>query len=188
MMRQAQSALRLLLRLQAARQKTEANSAANERAAWTEHCAIGLMAQALPLRPEKAAISEPSTPEPLAEPEPAEQPEPEPVAAEACASAYPRNAALLRRWQFLPDTIVCFPPDDELYQRPNPVSLDPSPRPWSASQLPVREGGVELASPPPLAGGVRGGVAASRPPDGTRLDRRFAEAPTCLAYSETRQR
>jgi hypothetical protein len=37
MMRQSQSALRLLLGLQAARQKIEANAAALERAAWTEH-------------------------------------------------------------------------------------------------------------------------------------------------------
>ncbi len=41
MMRQAQSALRLLLRMQAARQKLEVNSEARDRAAWTEQCAIG---------------------------------------------------------------------------------------------------------------------------------------------------
>ncbi len=69
MMRQAQSALRLLLRMQAARQKTEANSAASERAAWTEHCAIGLMAQALSPRPEEAAMTEKPTHTPAAEPE-----------------------------------------------------------------------------------------------------------------------
>ena len=58
MMRQAQSAMRLLLRMQAARQKIEADSAAADRAAWTEHCAAGLMAQALPgARP--AAMAEP---------------------------------------------------------------------------------------------------------------------------------
>ncbi len=47
MMRQSQSALRLLLRMQEARQKLEKNQEARDRAAWTEHCAIGLMAQAL---------------------------------------------------------------------------------------------------------------------------------------------
>src|SRR5271163_2842320 len=40
MMRQAQGALRLLLRMQATRQKLEANPEAGDRAAWTEHCAI----------------------------------------------------------------------------------------------------------------------------------------------------
>src|SRR5438105_1331628 len=43
MMRQAQSALRLLLKLQEARDKREANSAARDRAAWSEHCAVSLM-------------------------------------------------------------------------------------------------------------------------------------------------
>jgi len=53
MMRQSQSALRLLLRMQAARQKLEADSEARERAAATEHSAINLMAQALsPPAPE----------------------------------------------------------------------------------------------------------------------------------------
>ena len=37
MMRESQSALRLLLRMQAARQKTGVNSAARDRATWTEH-------------------------------------------------------------------------------------------------------------------------------------------------------
>ena len=61
MMRQAQSAMRLLLRMQAARQKIEADSVATDRAAWTEHCAAGLMAQALPgARP--AAVAEPPPP------------------------------------------------------------------------------------------------------------------------------
>ncbi len=52
MMRQANSALRLLLRLQAARAKREADAAATDRAAWTEHCALGLMAEALAHRPD----------------------------------------------------------------------------------------------------------------------------------------
>ncbi len=113
MMRQAQSALRLLLRMQAARQKIEANSAANERAAWTEHCAIGLMAQALSPPPEKAAMAGPPTQEPAAEPETVAQPESHPIAAEACASTDPQGAALLRRLQWLPEDVVCFPPDGE---------------------------------------------------------------------------
>ncbi len=47
MMREAKSSLRLLLRLQAARQKIEADAAAAERAAWAEHSAAGMMAEAL---------------------------------------------------------------------------------------------------------------------------------------------
>src|SRR5271163_3902339 len=47
MMRQARGNLSLLLRMQAARRKTEANSEARDRAAWTEHCATKLMTEAL---------------------------------------------------------------------------------------------------------------------------------------------
>jgi len=46
MMRQAQSALRLLLRAQAVRQKREADTGQADAAAWTEHCAAGLMEDA----------------------------------------------------------------------------------------------------------------------------------------------
>src|ERR1700693_5352027 len=47
MIREAKTALRLLLRLQETRQKREADNAGCDRAAWTEHCAIALMAEAL---------------------------------------------------------------------------------------------------------------------------------------------
>src|SRR5277367_3070994 len=58
MMRQSQSALRLLLRMQAAQQKLEANPEARDRAAWTEHCAITQMAEAL--SPPAPALAEPT--------------------------------------------------------------------------------------------------------------------------------
>ncbi|HEY6440345.1 MAG TPA: hypothetical protein VIY55_10015 [Acetobacteraceae bacterium] len=45
--RKAQSARTLLLRLQAERRKREADNATADKAAWPEHCAIGLMADAL---------------------------------------------------------------------------------------------------------------------------------------------
>ncbi len=51
LMREGKSSLRLLLRLQAARQKIEADAAAAERAAWVEHSAAGMMAEALPPGP-----------------------------------------------------------------------------------------------------------------------------------------
>ena len=45
--RKAQSARSLLLRLQAERRKRQADNAAADQDAWTEHCAIGMMADAL---------------------------------------------------------------------------------------------------------------------------------------------
>ena len=57
LMREAKSALRLLLRLQAARQAVEGNEAAANRAAWAEHAAVEAMAEALratPAAPEPA--------------------------------------------------------------------------------------------------------------------------------------
>ena len=127
MMRQAQSALRLLLRLQAARQKTEANSEANERAAWTEHCAMALMAQALPSRPEPAAMDGPPPPEPPADPAPAAHPEPDPVAAAADAAAEPPSAAPRHRFPWVPDTIAADPPDAET--GPGRLAFRPPDRP-----------------------------------------------------------
>ena len=68
MMRQANSALRLLLRMQEGRRKLEADSAASDRAAWSEHRAIGLMAEALPPQPEAPANAAPAAPIPPAPP------------------------------------------------------------------------------------------------------------------------
>ncbi len=83
MMRQAQSALRLLLCMQAARQRLEKNQEARDRAARTEHCAIALMAQALSPQPTPAATAEPPPPasEPQPEPEPVDEPQSDLVAA-----------------------------------------------------------------------------------------------------------
>jgi hypothetical protein len=105
MMRQSQSALRMLLGLQAARQKIEADAAALERAAWTEHCAAGLMAQALTGAP-LAAVELPPPPPP-----PAPAPEPQ---ADECALIYPRRVALIRQLGRLPDNPSFGPPEDYL--------------------------------------------------------------------------
>src|SRR5271163_4338285 len=59
MMRQSQSALRLLLRMQAARQKLGADSEARDRAAATEQRAINLMTEALSSPAGPATITEP---------------------------------------------------------------------------------------------------------------------------------
>jgi hypothetical protein len=115
MMRQSQSALRMLLGLQAARQKIEANAAALERAAWTEHCAAGLMAQALSGAPLAAVDLPPPPPPPAPAPEPPAEPVPNPAAeAEAYALTYPRRAALIRQLGRLPDNPSFGPPEDYL--------------------------------------------------------------------------
>ena len=93
MMRQANSALRLLLRMQEVRAKREADHEACDRAAWTEHRAIGLMAEALP----PAAAPPAGAP---AAPAPVQQPE---------------RAALIRRMGRLPDE-GCAPSDAKLVQ------------------------------------------------------------------------
>jgi hypothetical protein len=92
------------------RQKIEADNVATDRAAWTEHCAAGLMAQALPgARP--AAMAEPP---PLPE-QPAPEPEADPVAeAEEYAVLYPQRAALIRRLGRVPDNVSFGPPEDRL--------------------------------------------------------------------------
>ena len=85
MMRHANSALRLLLRLQEGRRKLAEDSAASDRAAWTEHRAIALMAEAL----APAAVPNPA-------PAPVQQAE---------------RAALIRRMGRLPEPVPCAPPD-----------------------------------------------------------------------------
>jgi len=104
MMRQANSALRLLLRMQEVRAKREADHEASDRAAWTEHRAIALMAEALspaaapPAGAPAAPI--PPVPAPDAAPAPVQQPE---------------RAALIRRMGRLPDD-ACAPSDAKLVQ------------------------------------------------------------------------
>ena len=51
MMRQATGALRLMLRIQESRRKLEADPAACNSLAWTEHCAAGFMLEALAFQP-----------------------------------------------------------------------------------------------------------------------------------------
>jgi hypothetical protein len=103
MMRQSQGAMRTLLRLQAARQKIEADPTAAGRAAWTEHCAAEYMAQALPGgRP----ASMPPPPEPTPEPAQDDEPVIDPIAAaEEYAQIYPERAALIRRAGRVPDNV-----------------------------------------------------------------------------------
>jgi hypothetical protein len=113
MERRAQSARTLLSRLQAERRRREAIPGETDRAAWAEHCAIGLMAVALGETPP-APIPEPPPPPP-----PAPDPEAEPVtdlAAEAdlYAVLYPKRAAEIRALGRLPDPCTYGPPSPEL--------------------------------------------------------------------------
>jgi len=116
MMRQARATRTLLLRVQAERRKLEANSAAAEHAAWTEHCAAGLMMQALPGAPPMELPEPPAPPPPPTQaPEPVEPAQPDPIAAaEQYAAIYPRRAALIRQLGRVPDNVSFGPPDDDL--------------------------------------------------------------------------
>ena len=69
MMRQARGARSLLLRVQAARRKREADSTATDAAAWIEHCAFGLMADALGRGPSAPLAAPPPPMPPAPEPE-----------------------------------------------------------------------------------------------------------------------
>jgi hypothetical protein len=110
MMREAQGARRLLMRVQAERRKLESDSAALDRAAWTEHCVAGLMSEALPGAPHPA-LADPVPPEP----EPDDEPVFDPVfAAEEYARLYPDRAALIRRLGRLPDNVTFGPPEDRV--------------------------------------------------------------------------
>jgi hypothetical protein len=110
MMRQARSWRALLSRVQAERIKREADTAARDAAAETEHRAIGLMADALA---HTAPASAP--PEPASEPTPATSPQPTPIAeAEDYALHHRKRAALIRRLGRLPRKLNVGPLPREL--------------------------------------------------------------------------
>jgi hypothetical protein len=113
MTRQARGARSLLLRLQTERHKREADNAATDRAAWIEHCALGMMADALDDTAGTAAPEPPPSP-PAPQP-PAEEPVAD-LAAEAdlYAVMYPRRAALIRSLGGLPEPCDFGPPEPEL--------------------------------------------------------------------------
>ncbi len=96
MMRESRQARSLLLRLQTVREQREKDSAATDRAAWSEHCSIGLMTRAL-------AEAPPEPPPPAPEP-PAPEPEEE-VARDLAAEVELRG---------LPDNPDFGPPDPDL--------------------------------------------------------------------------
>jgi hypothetical protein len=110
--RKAQSARTLLLRLQAERRKREADNETADRAAWSEHCAIGLMADALG-HASPAPAPTPCSPPP--DPHPPEESAPDPVSeADQYAAIYPRRAARIRALGGLPQPCDFGPPPPEL--------------------------------------------------------------------------
>jgi hypothetical protein len=128
MMRESRAARSLLMRVQALRQKREADHTALDQAAWIEHCAINLMADALgrtalgrtppaPIAEPPPAMSTPAMSTPAmstpAEATPVEEPAPQPdpaAEAEQYAIIYPRRAALIRSLGGLPDRPDFGPP------------------------------------------------------------------------------
>ena len=103
--------LRMLLsRLQAERRTREADSGATDRAALTEYCAVGLMAEALGQTPPAA----------MPEPPPAAPPAPEEPVVDLLAEAdryaviHPRRAARIRALGGLPEPCDFGPPEPEL--------------------------------------------------------------------------
>jgi hypothetical protein len=106
MMRQARATRTLLLRVQAERRELEADSAAADRAAWTEHCTIGHMTDARG-GVQPAAMGEPPQPSPPAPQPPAEESAANPIAeAERYAVMYPQLAARIRALGNLSGTVM----------------------------------------------------------------------------------
>jgi hypothetical protein len=115
MQRQARGFTALLLRVQAERRKRETDNVATDRAAWTEHCAIGLMADALGRTPLAAMTEPPPAPDPAAHADPKAEPQAD-IATEAdyYATVYPQRAALIRSLGGLPAKLDFGPPSREL--------------------------------------------------------------------------
>ena len=114
MWRQSDSALRALQRMQAVRCKRDSDPVAAGQAAWAEHCAQGLMADALHGGP---AAFEPA-PQPALEPEPAAsdgEPMRDPIKeTEFYAVLYPDRAVAIRRHGGMPPNATFPPPEDDI--------------------------------------------------------------------------
>jgi hypothetical protein len=106
MMRQARATRTLLLRVQAERRNLEADSAAADHAARTEHCAIGQMTDALG-GVQPAAMAEPPRPPPPAPQPQAKEPATDPTAqAEQYAAIYPQLAERIPTLDSLSGTVL----------------------------------------------------------------------------------
>ena len=104
MMREARGARTQLMRIQAERRKRELDNATRDQAAWTEHCAIGLMMQALPGAAPRPCRTRPRPARPRTA---AGRRTAHDLAAEAdlYAIMYPRRAVLIRALGGLPQPL-----------------------------------------------------------------------------------
>jgi hypothetical protein len=91
MMRQSQGAIRLLRRIQVARNRIEADTVAAEPVARTKHSAAGLMTQALPGTPPVVEVNLPPSP-PASTPAQEAEPKFDPIAATDEYAKCPRPA------------------------------------------------------------------------------------------------
>jgi hypothetical protein len=121
MMRQSRAGRSLLMRVQAQREKREADAAALEKANWIEHCALGLMADALG-HDAPAPAAEPAPPPPA--PMPAQDAQTDSdlaIEAEHFALTHPGLAALIRNVGGLPEAVMSGP--DAAAAPPSPELL-----------------------------------------------------------------
>ena len=109
LMRQANATRRLLERVQAAREKRDADPAAATKAAWAEHSAIRLMADAIGRTPPA-----PMAPPPPVTDEPPVNPNLRITKAEEYALTYPHRAAEIRTHRGLPPNCNFEPPPPDL--------------------------------------------------------------------------
>ena len=124
MMRQANAALRLLLRLQQTRRKLEADQTTAERLAWNEHCAFGFMAEALAACPRPDPLPKGKQAGAAASPlAPGEGRGEGAYSAELIAGAeryaatWPERAAKIRRTGKLPSDVRYFDPPEATLAR-----------------------------------------------------------------------
>ncbi|MEJ0015077.1 MAG: hypothetical protein WDN25_00660 [Acetobacteraceae bacterium] len=110
MMRTANAARALLLRLQTARHKREAVTANCDKDAWTEHCAAGLMAAGRDAAPAPPA----PPPAPPAAHEDAGEMFARYDEAEQYAVTYPQRGAEIRAYGGVPPTARYGPPEPEM--------------------------------------------------------------------------
>jgi len=127
MTRQALGALRHFERMQAARKKREADIKASNQAAWTEHCALNLMAEAL---------SSPSVPPTMAEPptEPPAHSNCEPSADCEQSEAIPGESQSIPAPQLQPRPQ---PPAEPQPARFDPTGPEGALSPQTATSIPV---------------------------------------------------
>jgi hypothetical protein len=112
MIRLANSSRSLLARIQSARRKCEADEVARTQDAWTEHAAVGLMADVVGHATPQPPPAAPEADKPAAPVDNYSQL----TAAERYAVTYPRRAADIRANGGLPEPCSFSPPSPELVQ------------------------------------------------------------------------